>query len=386
MTAKIHIKNGYLYVVLTYRVNGEVRRKWISTGIKEKGNKTALKLELDKYIDRYSYLETGETPEDVLFIEFLKKWHEKRKSEVELDTWEAYDIAVTKHIIPYFEEKALRLDEVTPKIVYEFYEYLSEHGNRVTGEGLSQASVKKNASALKLCFKSAAMLGLIESNPTADVSLPRSGRKHTSAKKVYMTLDEAKKLLKAFEGCRIYPIIYMTLFYGLRRSEIIGLRWENVDFENDTFEIKSTIVRHKTLIEKDSTKTEASNAEYELLPRFKAILKGLKYEQEENKALFGSGYNDTGYVFCWDNGNFYKPEYISHKFKEIIKTSGLPPMRFHDIRHSTASILFDMGWDIERIKAWLRHSDIKTTSDIYVHISRERKKLMAEELDDLFDF
>ena len=61
-------------------------------------------------------------------------------------------------------------------------------------------------------------------------------------------------------------------------------------------------------------------------------------------------------------------------------------MLFHDIRHSTASILFDMGWDIERIKAWLRHSDIKTTSDIYVHISRERKKLMAEELDDLFDF
>ncbi len=386
MTAKIYSKNGNLYVVITYRLNGEIKRKWVSTGLKEKGNKLFLKKELDTYINKYSYLETGEQPEDVLFVDYLKKWHEQRKSEIELDTWESYDVAVTKHLIPYFEDKALRLDDVTPKIVYEFYEYLSKSGNRVTGEGLSQSSMKKISSALKLCFKSAVMIGLIEVNPTTEVKLPKTNKKQSAVKTVYMNKDEAKKLLKAFEGEQLFPVVYMALFYGLRRSEVIGLRWESIDFENNTFEINHTIVQHKTLLEKDSTKSEESHAEFELLPQFKRILLGLKERQGENRRLLGNAYNDTGYVFVWDNGDFFKPDYISHTFKKVIANAGLPPMRFHDLRHSTASILFDLGWDIEKIKHWLRHADIETTSNIYLHISKDRKKLMAKELEDLYDF
>ena len=222
MTAKIHSKNGNLYVVLTYRVNGEIKRKWVATGLKDKGNRLALKKELDTYINKYSYLETGELPEDVLFVDYLKKWHEQRKNEIELDTWESYDVAVTKHIVPYFESKALRLDDVTPKMVYEFYDYLSKSGNRVTGEGLSQSSMKKIASALKLCFKSAVMIGVLEVNPTVEVTLPKTNKKQSAVKTVYMSKDEAKKLLKVFENEQLFPVVYMALFYGLRRSEVIG--------------------------------------------------------------------------------------------------------------------------------------------------------------------
>ena len=200
-----------------------------------------------------------------------------------------------------------------------------------------------------------------------------------------MNKEDAKKVLDAFKGHMLYPIVYMTLFYGLRRSEIIGLKWENVDLDNDTFEIKSTIVRCKSLIEKDRTKTEDSNAQFELLPRFKEILIGLKERAENNKALLGDEYLDKGYVFCWDNGDFIKPDYVSNNYSKRIKEVGLPHMRFHDLRHSTASILFDMGWDIERIKNWLRHSDIRTTSNIYTHISNDRKKIMAKEIDDFLD-
>ena len=80
-----------------------------------------------------------------------------------------------------------------------------------------------------------------------------------------MNKTDANKVIKAFYGHQLKPLVFMTLFYGLRRSEVIGLRWENVDFENSTFEIKSTIVRHRTLIEKDTTKTDDSNAVFEML-------------------------------------------------------------------------------------------------------------------------
>lgn len=128
-------------------------------------------------------------------------------------------------------------------------------------------------------------------------------------------------------------------------------------FENNA----GYIVQHKTLLEKNSTKSEESQAEFELLPQFKRILLDLKDQQDENRKVLGNSYNDTGYVFVWDNGDFYKPNWVTRKFRNTLKSAGLPPMRFHDLRHSTASILFDLGWDIERIKNWLRHADIETT-------------------------
>ena len=177
----------------------------------------------------------------------------------------------------------------------------------------------------------------------------------------------------------------MTLFYGLRRSEVLGLKWENIDFEGNTFEIKSTIVRIKSIIHSDETKTADSNAVFELLPEFKDMLLELKAQDDENRSLLGSAYLDYGYAFCRPNGDFYRPDFISNKFSEVLKKAGLPHMRFHDLRHSAASVLYDLGWDIERIKSWLRHSDIKTTSNIYLHISKERRKIDAFELKDLYN-
>ena len=135
-------------------------------------------------------------------MDYLKKWHEQRKNEIGLDTWESYDVAVTKHLILHFEDKALWLDDVTTKIAYEFYEYLSKSGNR----GLSQSSMKKISSALKICFKSAVMIGLIEVDPTTEVKLPKTNNKQSAVKTVYMNKDEAKKFLKAFEGEQLFPL------------------------------------------------------------------------------------------------------------------------------------------------------------------------------------
>lgn len=384
MRASIEEKKGYLYVKLTYRVNNERKFKTVLTGLKAKGNKALLKSKLDDYIREYEYLETGCTEDELTLLGYVEKFLDEHKDEIELSTWESYICAYEAHIKPYFTAKKLKLTEVTPKTISDFYSYLHTSGNHKTGEGLSAASIKKIATVLKISLKEARIIGLIDNVPTYGVRIPKGGGKK-QPKKVYMNKEDAKKVLDAFKGHMLYPIVYMTLFYGLRRSEIIGLKWENVDLDNDTFEIKSTIVRCKSLIKKDRTKTEDSNAQFELLPRFKEILIGLKERAENNKALLGDEYLDKGYVFCWDNGDFIKPDYVSNNYSKRIKEVGLPHMRFHDLRHSTASILFDMGWDIERIKNWLRHSDIRTTSNVYTHISNDRKKIMAKEIDDFLD-
>ena len=199
-----------------------------------------------------------------------------------------------------------------------------------------------------------------------------------------MDKDEAQKVLDAFKDDPIQPIVYMALFYGLRKSEVLGLKWENVNFEEDTFEIKSTIVKNKTIIESDVTKTDESNAVFQLLPKFRKILLDLKAEQDGYREMFGNAYNDMGYVFCRPDGKYYRPDSFTRTFQRKLKNAGLPSMRFHDLRHSTASVLYDLGWDIERIKNWLRHADIETISNIYTHISKERKRLMAEEISDLY--
>ena len=349
-----------MYVVLCYDKNGVKKYKWVATGLKEKGNKKLLKAQLDSYIEKYSYLEDDIPAEDTYFVPYLKKWLSNHRDEVAKSTGEAYDVVANAHIIPYFEKKDLKLDDITPRVISEFYMYLHTAGNHKTGGGLSYASIKKSATILKSSLNDAYVLELICSNPAASVKI-RKGAGEKQFKRAYKTAEEAQQILDAFRGHELYPIVYMTLFYGLRRSEVLGLKWENIDFEGNTFEIKSTIVRIKSIIHSDETKTADSNAVFELLPEFKGMLLELKAQDDENRRQLGSAYLDYGYAFCRPDGDFYRPDFISNKFSEVLKKTGLPHMRFHDLRHSAASVLYDLGWDIERIKSWLRHSDIKTT-------------------------
>ncbi len=383
MTASIQTKKGFMYVVLCYYVNGEKHLKWLSTGLKEKGNKKFLKSQLDDYIEKYSYLEEARLPEEVFFVPYLKKWLQDHKDTIAKSTGEAYEVVANAHIFPYFEERNLKLKNITPKVISEFYNFLHVSGNHKTGDGLSYSSIKKSATIIKSCLNDAYVLELISFNPAIGVKIPK-GAGEKQFKRAYKTAEEAQEILEAFKGHELFPIVYMTLFYGLRRSEILGLKWENIDFEENTFEIKSTIVRIKSIIHSDETKTADSNATFELLPEFKDMLLELKAQDDENRRMLGSAYLDYGYAFCRPNGDFYRPDFISNKFSAVLKEAGLPHMRFHDLRHSAASVLYDLGWDIERIKSWLRHSDIKTTSNIYLHISKERRKIDAYELRDLY--
>ena len=193
-------------------------------------------------------------------------------------------------------------------------------------------------------------------------------------------------MLDAFQNEEIGPIVYVTLYYGLRKSEALGLRWQAVDFDANTITINHTVVGNGHIVRKDTTKTYTSRRTYELLPDVKALLLKLKDQQDDYKRRLGSGYHMNDYIFKNPNGVPYRPDSLTRSFKRALARHGLPQMRYHDLRHSTASILVDKGWDINDIKEWLGHADISTTANIYAHISHRKKVSLAKSLNGALSF
>lgn len=122
-----------------------------------------------------------------------------------------------------------------------------------------------------------------------------------------------------------------------------------MDFENGTLEIQHTVVKHTSIVAKDKTKTAAGKRKYALLPEIKTVLLELKDKARQNKKICGKSYQNTDYIFVWPDGRSYRPDYTTREFQKVLKKNDFPHMRFHDLRHSCASILYDKGWELKDI-------------------------------------
>ena len=172
------------------------------------------------------------------------------------------------------------------------------------------------------------------------------------------------------------------MVYGLRRSELLGLKWDSIDFENEMLTIRHTVVKVYTTVAKDKTKTKSSYRSFPLLPEMRDLFLTLRDEQERNRRLLGRGYVKTDYVFCWPDGRPFTSDYVSHRFGKLLKKYGLPPIRLHDLRHSCASFLINRGFDLKAVQEWMGHADIGTTANIYGHLEIQRKQAMAAKMSD----
>lgn len=382
MTASLKIKGDRYYAVINYKEGTNYKQKWIALGIPAKNNKRRAEAMLDEikreYEERYS------TPAgDMMFVAYARQWLEKKKTCTEMSTWEGYQIYVERHIVPYFEPLKLSLRDIKPQHIMDYYHYKYTAG-RLDGKegGLSIPSIKKHATVIKEIFGEALIAEYIIRNPATGVKLPA---KDVSTKdKVFLNSDKANEVLAAFDGHQLQALVYTTLYYGLRRSEVLGLRWSAVDFKNNTLTINHTVVKNRTIVQKDSTKTQSSHHTYMLIDDVREVLLKQKAKQERNKIEYGSAYHQSDYIFTWEDGTLFRPDYITRGFQRVLKAHGFPAMRFHDLRHSTASILYDKGWGLKDIQMWLRHSSIDVTGDIYTHIADDRRSKMAAELNSTF--
>lgn len=363
VTASLQIRNGIYQAVLSYKKNEKWETKWKSTGIKAiKGNKK--KAETKKEEIRKKFQEEINSDnidnEDILFIDYMKKWLKMISSSVEPTTLNGYQGVINGRMTDYFKNTKITLQNIKPKHIQEFYQYLLD-------EGLCGNTVKHYHANIRKALQYAMKTDIILSNPADKVDLP----KIEEYKPKFYTSDEVKTLLNEVIGTKLEIPVMIDCFYGFRRSEVIGLKWSAVDFENDTITIDHTITQSNgKLIIRDKTKTKSSKRTLPLEPIVKSFLIELKEKQEKNRELCGDSYNkDYLEYICVDNcGNIIRPDYVTETFLKLLKRKNLKIIRFHDLRHTCASILLKNGANMKEIQAWLGHSNYNTTANLYAHL------------------
>lgn len=367
-------KKGHYYAVITYKDGlGNRKTKWIATGFPVKGNKKRAEAFLNE--QKLKYEEIDSSPREILFADYMEEWLEIVKTSIATVTYSSYSMMVKKTIAPYFRKRKIKLVDLTAKNIQDFY--LAEL-KRVSANTVIHyhANIHK---ALKYAVK----LDLIPTNPADKIERPRKG----SFKGSFYDTEEMKLLLEAVKGTKFEVPVMLAAFYGLRRSEVLGLKWDAVDFDKNTITIKHTVTSceldgKRILVKEDRTKNKASMRTLPLVDFVKEKLLSLKAEQEENRMLCGKSYikDFNGYICVNEIGDLIRPTYLTVEFPKLLEKKGLRRIRFHDLRHSCASLLIANGVPMKQIQEWLGHSDFSTTANIYAHLDYSSKLSSADAL------
>ena len=209
----------------------------------------------------------------------------------------------------------------------------------------------------------------------------------------YYNKEELDTLFKVSKGDPMELAIILAAFYGLRRSEVVGLKWSAIDFERKTITIKYTVIevnlndgRGNVLIEKERTKSKTSRRTLPLVKPFEDLLIKMYREQKQNRRLCGDCYctDYLDFIYVNEIGERIKPGYLTQHFPLLLKKYNLRKIRFHDLRHSCASLLYANGVSLKQIQEWLGHSDISTTSNIYTHLDYSSKVSSANAILSVF--
>ena len=392
--------NTYYYIKLSYKdtETGLWCQKLLSTGLESNGNKRKATAMIQPYIERYSYLEAPpkalalNVDASVTVCDYVKEWLDEVKlNDIESTTYVSY-VYRAKHILNYFETTNPRLADITPRMLDKFFKYLRLKGktNQKTHEkeALSVRSVRSVKSILHSIFEQASVDGIITINPVKSVSVKGKKNSDYSEDMLFLTETECQELLSFLNSSDnpefnfLLPIAFLGIYYGLRRSEILGLKWSAIDCERKLIHIRHTIVRIKDIEARDSTKTKSSHRDLALFQTAEKCLQHVKEKQNEEKEYWGNTYkNKEGYIFTKEDGSMYDPNYISKVFSKATTAFGRPEITLHKLRHTCASLLIDKGWDVKRVQYWLGHSDIQTTLNIYAHYNTAKINSSANDLE-----
>lgn len=376
MTGSIQTKNGKYYAVInTTDIYGKRKQKWIATNLTTKSGKKEkdrVLREILTQFDNKSKLYTS----DVLFSDYVKVWLEEVKIKVDNVTYQHYEAEATTHIIPYYRSSGIKLIDVDRQAIQNYVNFKFEHGRLDGKGGLSATTLKHHRNVINQTLNLAVFNDLIPKNPCQFVTMPQTERYNYS----FFTLEEMNSFLNAIKSERLYPLYVITATFGLRKSEVLGIKWDSISFETNTLTIKHTRVEGHQTVEKDKTKNQSSFRSFPLSDNIIDIFKDLKADEIKNRKLLGKEYIKNDYVFKLENGEPYRPNYISKKHKQILEKYGFKHIRFHDLRHSCASLLNAQGFTIKDIQEWLGHSDIQTTANTYAHLDIKRKQGISNTL------
>lgn len=378
VSGTLSIKKGYYYAVLSWvDANGNRHRKWVATGLAQKGNKRRAEEALVHIRNTFEPpVVDRELTADMLFSEYLKQWLEVVKVRVKIATFCSYQDMVLNTIAPYFEKKKITLRDLEARHIQQFY---TEKLKTVSAN-----SVIHYHAVIYQSLKYAMKTDMVPQNVAMKVDRPRKEQYQPT----FLDADEMQELFKVVKGTRLELPVLVAAFYGLRRGEVLGLKWDAIDFQRGTLTIKRTVTEVRLdgkteIIEQESAKTKSSLRTLPLVGSFKGYFMEVKQAQEVNKSVCGNCYNYDydGYVFVDELGERMKPDYLTNYFPTYIQRHGIRKMRFHDLRHSCASLLLANGVPLKQIQEWLGHSDFSTTANIYAHLDYSSKISSAQAME-----
>ena len=376
MTGSLQIKGDRYYAVLNFvNQNGERKQKWISLNLPTKGNKRRADVMLNELLVSYQGIDYADRMNTLLSLH-IAAWIDNNASQIAKTTYDQYINMLGKHIAPYFDSKKTTLSKLTSGDLEDYYAYK-------INDGLSPNTMIKHHAIIRSALQWALKHRYINVNVADFVDKPNRIRYHGAPP---YSVEEIAQLLNLTQNEPISVAIFLASFYGLRRSEILGLRWSSVDFERKFIQISTTVVKEQAgnhvhiAIRDNTTKSESSMRVLPLCQYTQQYLLNLQSAQCMNRKVHGSCYDSqfSDFVCVNQMGKLLQPDHVSQRFKQLLSYHNLRPIRFHDLRHSCATIMLYLGYPLKDIQTWLGHSNYNFTADTYVHSSPTAHLSMAD--------
>ncbi|MBP2653779.1 MAG: phage integrase family protein [Firmicutes bacterium] len=370
----IHQKNSNWYVIISYKdAFGKFKKKWYKSGpiASDKDGKKALQLEIKLLLD----LERGNITlsEKSTVKEFLAKW---------LDL----EINLTKKPRTAYTYKK-KMDNISKDIGHITISKLTaiqikEHINSELKRGLKPNSINAEMTVFKQAMKKAVQWQIITKNPCEFVDLPKRNEPKSS---IYSS-EQVEKFFAIIRDTDLYLPCMLGFMCGLRRGEICGLRWQDIDLDNKVAIIAHSYNRNPFTgkMELQEVKTSASKSR---IPLPNVVISALTLEQlkqKKDRLKYKTAYQESGHVWAQKTGQPHQPDHFYIKFRKILTAHNLPVIRPHDMRHTFATLLYESGLDDKAVSGAVRHSKASFTSDYYVHLREQVKRKPADAINDLF--
>lgn len=400
MTGSLQIKGKYYYAVLNfYDSKGKRLPRWIPTRCAvDKNTKRKAERILNQLLSEYDGHEIVDDSKNLKVSDFAWEWLRGKEDAIEGSTYDSYYSNV-QHIEQFFgkeEYKDLYVEDLTCDVIEKFYTFLLKYGKLVKRKndddlGLSRKYVCEISKNLKAMLDYAHDKKVIFSNkdenpnPAKLVKVPK--KRKTQIEFSYLDNEDSAIFLNAIKGHVLEQYFIITLFYGLRRSEALGLRWKAINLKKRVLVIKHTVVKNRRRIEKDRTKNDESHREYPIPDFVYELLTGIMQKQRENRRLFGDEYFDSDYVFTWDDGRPFSTDYPTKTFKKIVtRTEGLDEnLRLHDLRASCVTLLAQEGYTLKEIQKWIGHAEnSEETLKVYMRAKSKVKSNIGADLSGKF--
>lgn len=378
MTASLQAskKDGKYYIHLNWMQDGKRKQKCIGTGLIVKGDnkRKAEKMRLEVLAEWEQKI--AENTTEILFSAFLLQWLDATKHTRAETTTADYRIVLERVVCPYFADRKIKLIDLTAKDLNDFYNYRMEH------DGVANNTIRRHGAIIHKALDYAVRNRQRRDNPADEVELPQY-QTHTAK---FLTAGELNKLIEAAEGTKVEVVVRLAAWFGMRRGEIIGLRWENVNFENATLFVMEAAAKTDRILFKEP-KTKTSFRMFPLTAEMLGYFKRLKEQQETNRKRLGKKYclQWLGRVCVDDSGNLIQLDYASRSIPKLCEKCGIEKVCLHELRHTNISLLLEQGIGMKDLQEWAGHSSYSTTANIYAHVQAGRKMRLAQTIQTALD-